>query len=418
MLLCISSVILRSQNKVQIQKLIDKYVTNIVAFKKDPDNITYQSNLYDVFSSIDAPHYNDFPNYKYSSTVRNYLTVINNNSSTITSFAIDQLKLFECSNVKNDKKYSYATVKKTLKVNEVFVEYLLFIVIDVNDTVYKIDGIFEFTPSIKKKFLSSCIDLSYKRYVDFFYDQIKIKLEKADQFYAQKKYRSALNLYEYVQENEPTNDRAIHGIQDCKKLIKIQDYITTIENLTSKRKFEEAGIELREANNRNIRFNSEWESGMRTKIKLGIKQNSRNYLEKIGNSFCKSGRYSKAKKIYDRLLKEYPNNQNYLIALETCKKNDKGYVLTEIKKVDHIVYKRRLKTHEIIKAFKVYYKYEDTNLLTGRQYDFMTRALISKKKNLKKSMRFSNTQVKRLVQKYYDLAKRKGIDNSELKILI
>ncbi|MEL6918024.1 MAG: hypothetical protein AAFO99_09880, partial [Bacteroidota bacterium] len=244
---------------------------------------------------------------------------------------------------------------------------------------------------------------------------IKSHLKKAQELYRSQKYPEALDHFKEILINDPSNQTAKDGSRQCKDLIAIKDYQTYIEGLVRKRKYNAALQALKEAETLAIRFDRNWMESIEENCRKGNVQLKFERLLAEADYLLKSHRYKEARNRYEEVLRLSPGNTAIAGKIEKCKNGDPDYVRKEIEKAYNNA--RRFKKH-YISTFKTYKKYENTNLLKGIHYDFMTRLLLRKRSKAAKSIGYSRNYAKHLIGKYYLLAKKKGYDNAELRFII
>ncbi len=408
-----------SFNEERISLLLSEYATNIIAYSHNENVEGAYRKLNTLFSTISTNHDNDLFENKVKCQLLTYLRYIGDDYKYNLEVSIDRQKIHPCEKFIEGRNYRFASFSKTTKYNKqtTAVEYLM--VIDVTEAEFTIAGLYLKLASIEKKYLADCaLDLTsdeLKRQQAEMQRFIKSHLQKAQQLYRDKKYPEALNHFKEILQNDANNQTAKDGANQCKNLIAIKDYQTYIEGLVRDKKYNAAEQALKEAKTVNILFDRRWEEKIEEDCKKGNAKLKFDRLLAEADYLLKNHRFKEARNRYEELVRLSPGNSSITGKIEKCKNGDPDYVGKQIEKA----YKDAKRSRKYyISTFKTYKKYENTNLLRGTHYDFMTRLLLRKRSKAAKSIGYSRNYAKHLIGKYYLLAKKKGYDNTELRFII
>ena len=405
-------------NNESLEGFVQGYFTSIIDYSNKLDNTAFANLMYMYYDTNLGTHHNELNKIKYDFNIIGYLSEIEKKYHGNIKVEITSESILDCTNInkENGKTFKYARFTKTVTLpNEKPKTFNFLMIIDVTNSDNKITDILlsYFLINEETNLLSKCTKNtdSEKQLIEqeLLQKQVNDLIKQADVYYSNMQYTEALKTYELVLKINSDNINAIDGTRNCKELISVIGYENTINNLINENKFEDALEELEIATKNNIRLEKQFIENISFKCLKGIEQNKlTNYL-RLGNYYLENGQIKLALKEFQEAHKLDVKNKSILSKIEECRNGDPDYVQQQLS----IAYKNAiLSKKNYLSTFKTYKKYENSKLLTGKQYLFMMLMMLDKPSTVVRPMDYSNNLALNLSKEYFYKAKDRGVNVS------
>jgi tetratricopeptide (TPR) repeat protein len=402
-----------SNDNDKLNLLLSEYITNIIEFSQSKNSVQSFLKLNSLYTDINEIHENELFGCERSSGLMNYLTIIKKDFNHNLIVTIENEKILTCNRYNEGKSYRFGTFQKTIKFNNKSKVIDILVMIDVTNSIYKIEGVFLKLLDIESRILNSCskpvTNEEKKNEEKKLRTYLKSHIDKAKNLINQKRYTEALQYFKEVLVIDKTHKTAIDGVLFCERLIDTSEKKKNIIRLLEFENYEKILKLIDKQSNANLIFGREWVSKINEQCLQGIKRKKLKRLLKSGDYYLSIGQYRKARNLFESALKLSTNNSEIINKIAQSKNGDPNYVKKQLKLAfDNAVRSKK----NYLSTFKTYKKYENGNLLTGENYLFMMLMMLDLHKRVAKPMGYSRNQAKHLSREYFYKTKRTGLDVS------
>ncbi len=350
----------------------------------------YYSEIYNYYNSksnnphIDDLAFNDLLNDDANDSWSAYLGKINREYKNNIETEFSKIELLDCYNIVDDRTFYYAKTQKSLKYNgkKISVEEAIGFWIEPDNTV-KIGEVVTVAYCENKGI--KCTFRATSNTTDDKKNQVTDLLNLANNYFNQKNYLLAKKKYEKLKEIDKQNNFYNEQITKCDKFLNAELYENLGDSLYNVAKYEDAILAYYTITKYNLASSSE---RVQQKLKnCDDKINELNYSNNInyGDYYLRLRMNKQAADYFKEALKYKKNDAVALAKLEECKRIDPNYARLEIKKAESLAATSR-KNWGL--AFKTFFTYESSGLLTTENYYNMVMMLDERNRKVRKEMKF------------------------------
>jgi tetratricopeptide (TPR) repeat protein len=238
-------------------------------------------------------------------------------------------------------------------------------------------------------------------------NQANLLRTKADDYFQNKKdYIAAKKSYAAILNILPENSTIKNKIEECDKLITYETLLKNAEQKFANKKYSNAKeiyIELLtdEKSDKNL---------IRKRIMLcerGIIEKNYNEQINVADYYFHVANFEKAREYYKKALNYKQDDAYALSQIEKAEVGDKTFVKSEIEKAVKLAESGK---RHYAEAFKIMTKYELSGLLTTDNYAFLTLMMLSKNKDIRNELHYTN----KMFNNFFNIYVKKLSDKNKI----